>query len=110
MENERLMVGHDCDGKPLRVGDPVEFVGGPKAKQDRIGERGHVTGAVHDPIVLLLYLTSGLEGPIVRYSVGYDHHISTASALKRLDGVGSWDVVESETGWTPAEVEGESCD
>lgn len=87
------ILGHDCDGKPLRAGDLVEIV--PPADPQHVGVRCSIIGkrfAMPD------FLIVDYEPEPGRVTVGRTHCFRKVQPKKEL---ADWQTICLETGWYP---------
>lgn len=90
------VIGHDCDGKPVRVGDRVVFIGGENPSHDRW------TGLV---FTVLKYVQSpnGDPGAVLdKQLVPNRPTCAPLRFLRVLPRLGSWDELEKEVEWRPS--------
>lgn len=93
------LLGHDCDGRPLRAGDRVTVLphgGSSETTKHLFGESGKVVGGGF----------IGFHAYVETDIVGADGNPAcfVTKVVRRIDDrpeLGSWDEVEKITGWNP---------
>ncbi|MEM1189916.1 MAG: hypothetical protein AAGI72_15395 [Pseudomonadota bacterium] len=90
------VLGYDCDGKPVRVGDMVEVVRTDARWADKLGAVCRVLGPGYRPDFVSIDLSAfhGLK------------HNTLPSGLRVInDNTGSWDHIEQILQWQRTKVE-----
>lgn len=99
------VLGHDCDGRPLRAGDRIQYVGGQQTNPDaKVGQYGAVVQIEPNEHLRIRYWLSGFAGTPLQFSCDDGClHCGIDEYLRRVDGVdeGDWSEIERETGWHP---------
>ena len=95
------ILGHDCDGRPLRAGDRVVIVAAPNVPTNRgkvTSVRGpHPEDPKHSVVI-----------DIAHHSPYYAYYSADSKWLRRIDDrpeLGSWDEIEKITGFNPTKQE-----